>query len=76
MGLKVNLVLQPPNSPDINVLDLDFFNTIQSIHHQYEPKNMEELVETAGAYFDWLHWTKINKKLPDIAKSYGMYYFM
>ena len=37
-GLKVDLVFQPPNSPDLNVLDVSFFKTIQSIQHQYEPK--------------------------------------
>ena len=31
MGLKVDLVFQPPNSPDLNALDLGFFNTIQNI---------------------------------------------
>ena len=42
MRLNVDLVFQPPNSPDLNVLDLGFFNTIQSIQYQYEPKIMEE----------------------------------
>ena len=68
MGLKVNLVFQPPNSPDHNVLGLGFFNKIQSIKHQYEPKNMEELVETFGTYFNQLHWTTINNNFLTLQK--------
>ena len=56
----MDLIFQPPNSQNLNVLDLGFFNTIQRLQHQYEPKNMEELVETVGTCFDRLHWTKIN----------------
>jgi hypothetical protein len=40
---------QPSNSPDFNVLDLGFFNSIQSLKHQYAPSTrMEELW--------WLLW--------------------
>ena len=41
---------QPPNSPDFNVLDLGFFNSIQSLQYQKATRTIEELigaVETA-----------------------------
>ena len=61
MGSKVVLVF--PNSPDLNVLDLGFLNTIQCIQHQYEPKNMEKLVEMIEICFNRRHWTKMNNNL-------------
>ena len=46
VGLKVDLGFQPPNSPDLNVLDLDVFNTIQRIQYQHEQKTWK----------NWLKW--------------------
>ena len=40
----MELVNQPPNSPDLNVLDLGFFNAIQSLQHQKAPTSMGDLV--------------------------------
>ena len=33
-GYTIQLTSQPPNSPDLNVLDLGFFSSIQSLQHQ------------------------------------------
>lgn len=33
-GLNIRLTCQPPNSPDMNVLDLGFFRAIQSLHQE------------------------------------------
>lgn len=33
-GWNIKLQSQPANSPDFNVLDLGFFNAIQSLHHE------------------------------------------
>lgn len=30
-GFDIRLMYQPPNSPDLNILDLGFFNAIQSL---------------------------------------------
>ena len=35
---------QPPNSPDMNVLDLGFFNQIQTIQYETCAINIDELV--------------------------------
>jgi len=49
-GWNIELRPQPPNSPDMNVLDLGFFNSIQSLQYAKQPRTMDELilaVETA-----------------------------
>jgi len=45
MGLseQIKLVAQPPNSPDMNINDLGFFNALQAMHHGCCPKNGKEL---------------------------------
>lgn len=44
LGIHTTLYFQPPNSPDTNILDLCFFNSIQSLQHTYAPTNVDELV--------------------------------
>ena len=42
---------QPSNSPDFNVPDLEFFNTIQSLQQKYAPKNVVDLISAViGAF--------------------------
>jgi len=43
-GFDMRLVCQPANSSDFNVLDLGFFNSIQSIQYKTSSKTTEELV--------------------------------
>jgi hypothetical protein len=43
-GFDIRLVCQPANSPDLIVLDLGFFNTIQSIQYKTTSRTIEELV--------------------------------
>lgn len=43
-GWNIDLICQPPNSPDFNVLDLGYFNSIQSIQYQSSPKNIDDLI--------------------------------
>ena len=45
-GWDITLTCQPPNSPDLNVLDLGFFNSIQSIQYQESPANVDELIKS------------------------------
>ncbi|XP_074315028.1 uncharacterized protein LOC141651206 [Silene latifolia] len=40
-GWDIELICQPPNSPDLNVLDLGHFRTIQTIQHEKAPKTGE-----------------------------------
>ena len=43
---------QPPNSPDLNVLDLGFFNSIQSLQYKTRPKNIDDLIAKVEESFN------------------------
>ena len=43
-GLNIQLVKQPPQSPDLNVLDLGYFNSIQSLQQTKVCHEVEDLV--------------------------------
>ncbi|KAF0709304.1 Aste57867_5993 [Aphanomyces stellatus] len=47
----IAMVNQPPNSPDYNVLDLGFFNSIQSLQHQKSNINIDELISAVETSF-------------------------
>lgn len=50
----IRLVCQPPNSPDLNILDLGFFRAIQALKDQTSPRNCQELVKNVkDAYNDF-----------------------
>jgi hypothetical protein len=42
-GFDIRLVCQPPNSPDFNILELGFFNGIQSIQYKTSAKTLKSL---------------------------------
>ena len=44
-GWKFAIRNQPANSPDVNVLDLGFLNSIQAIQHKKAPRTIDELVK-------------------------------
>lgn len=50
-GFNIILMAQPPNSPDLNVLDLGFFRAIQSIQHQQMPRDIDQLVSAVKYSF-------------------------
>ena len=58
LNLNVELVFPLPNTPDLNVLDIGCFNSIQSLQYHSDPKKIQELVEVVGTSFDVLLWTK------------------
>jgi hypothetical protein len=43
-GLDIQLINQPANSPDLNVLDLGFFNSLQSLTYDRIFRNLDELI--------------------------------
>nr|GMC58175.1 Transposase, Tc1-like protein [Ipomoea batatas] len=51
-GFDIRLTWQPPNSPDMNVLDLVFFRAIQYLQYQESPRNVDELVVATQKAFD------------------------
>lgn len=50
-GFDIRLTCQPANSPDLNVLDLGFFNSLQSIQYKTSSKTTEELVAAVNTAF-------------------------
>lgn len=52
-GWNIGLTCQPPNSPDLNVLDLGYFRSIQSIKDTMSPANVDELIDcVTQSYWD------------------------
>ena len=43
-GIYIRLTCQPPNSPDLNVLDLGFFAAIQALFEKGTPNNIDQIV--------------------------------
>lgn len=59
-GWDISFRCQPPNSPDFNVLDLGFFNSIQALQHQNAPKSIDDLIECVHKAFEDLEWTSLD----------------
>ena len=51
-GWNIVITNQPPNSPDFNVLDLGFFNAIQSLQHKEAPKTVDDLIKVVEDSFN------------------------
>ena len=51
-GCDIRLTCQPPNSPDLNVLDLGFFAAIQALFERGTPNNIAEIVACVEKAFD------------------------
>ena len=51
-GFNIRLMCQLANSPDFNVLDLEFFNTIQSLQYKESPTTVDELVNVVVKSFE------------------------
>ena len=60
-GLSICLVNQPPNSPDTNILDLGFFNAVQSLQHQKNTNTIPELVKAVEDSFNEQDRITLNK---------------
>ena len=50
-GWNIRLINQPPNSPDTNILDLFFFNSIQSLQDRTTLRTVDELIEEVRRVF-------------------------
>ena len=56
----MSLKCQPPNSPNLNLLDVGFFNSIQYLQHKSSPKTIDELVECVQSAFEDLDEKTLN----------------
>ena len=50
---------QPPNSPDFNVLDLGFFNAIQSLQQEQKMSNIDDLIKCTEDAYNNIPTTKV-----------------
>ncbi|KAM0853410.1 hypothetical protein ACQ4PT_051104 [Festuca glaucescens] len=51
-GWDIRLTCQPPNSPDLNILDLGFFAALQSIFHKLSPGSVDDIVHKVQQAFE------------------------
>lgn len=51
MGLDIRIMNQPPNSPDMNCLDLGFFASLQSMTQRRISRNIDELIQNVHLEF-------------------------
>ncbi|XP_021736245.1 uncharacterized protein LOC110702807 [Chenopodium quinoa] len=77
-GFSFILIQQPPNSPDLNILDLGFFRSIQSLQHKKFARNPEQLIKVVKEAFYELHaktlfkcWVTLNNVMNQILKAKG-----
>ena len=53
-GWDIRLMCQPPNSPDLNVLDLGFFAALQALFEKSSPSNIQEIeANVIKAYLEY-----------------------
>ncbi|KAI3940898.1 hypothetical protein MKW98_008270, partial [Papaver atlanticum] len=51
-GVDIRLLSQPPNSPDLNVLDLGFFRAITALQHKDAPTTVDEFIASVTRAFE------------------------
>ncbi|XP_074277059.1 uncharacterized protein LOC141600713 [Silene latifolia] len=81
-GFSISLSQQPPNSPDLNVLDFGFFRSIQSLQQRKRAKKFDQLVlnvvqawdeEPAICLYDV--WLSLQAVMLEVLKNKGHNYF-
>ena len=60
-GLDIVFDNQPAQSPDTNILDLGFFNSIQALQQQHKTDNIQQLCQVVDECFKELDATKLEK---------------
>ncbi|XP_057246826.1 uncharacterized protein LOC104884062 [Beta vulgaris subsp. vulgaris] len=77
-GFNIQLINQPPQSPDLNVLDLGFFRAIQALQYQSFPKNLDELILRVQDCYDFFDpevlkytWLQLQYVMVEILKCKG-----
>ena len=51
-GFYIRLMCQPPNSPDLNVLDLGLFRALQSLRYKQAVKTIDDLIHAVEETFE------------------------
>lgn len=58
---KIELTLQPSNSPDLNLNDLGFFNALQALYYKSSPRNVRQLIELVQESYEEYPADRINR---------------
>lgn len=61
VGLIFRLMCQPPNSSDLNILDLGFFASIQALQHKETTKTVDDLIGAVTRSFETFSSIQSNK---------------
>ncbi|KAH9107205.1 hypothetical protein AeMF1_017394 [Aphanomyces euteiches] len=70
-GWTIHLTAQPAMSPDFNVLDLGFFNSIQALQHREVVTGIDDLVAAVHRAFDDLDWRVLDKTFATLQRVMG-----
>ncbi|XP_021747226.1 uncharacterized protein LOC110713072 [Chenopodium quinoa] len=77
-GFNIQFVFQPAQSPDLNVLDLGLFRSIQSLQYQSFPRDLDELVQKVRDSYDTFNpqvnkyiWVTLQQCMMKILKAEG-----
>lgn len=60
-GFDIRLTCQPSNSPDLNILDLGFFSSIQALQQKECPRTVPELLLAVEKSFNEYPTEKLNR---------------
>ena len=61
MDHKIKMYTQPPNSPDMNILDLGLFNAIQAAYYRTSPRNSVQLIAMVEKTYNEFPLRTINR---------------
>lgn len=60
-GWRIRMVCQPPRSPDLNILDLGFFNSIQSLQYKTPTTEIDGLIAAVNTAFNEVSYKTLDK---------------
>lgn len=60
-GWRIRMVCQPPRSPDFNILDLGFFNSIQSLQYKKHTTEIDGLITAVNEAFNEVSYKTLDK---------------
>jgi hypothetical protein len=68
MTVNVDLCDQPPNSPDLNVLDLGYFSAIQALQQRQQQRTVDDLIAVVEKSYDHLPSVTLGKVFVTLQK--------
>jgi hypothetical protein len=69
-GLDIQLINQPANPLDLNVLDRGFFNSLQSLSYDTVSRNLDELIRNVKNEFDRYDPDTLNRVFLTLQRVY------